>query len=187
MRLTPPAPAQTFEAQDIYGETVRLTDFAGKKVMLCFFRDAACPFCNFRVYELTHRYRAWKARGVEVIAVFSSTAEEVREHVARYPRPFRLIADSNLDIYNQYGVEKSGKALWKALLFKMPRIIRGMVKGGRPRPNPHVTLVPADFLIDTKGHIQDCWYGRNTSDHIPLERVDAFIGRDAQVANTSAV
>lgn len=180
MRLTPPALAETFETKDIYGETIRLSDFTGKKVMLCFFRDAACPFCNFRVYELTHRYQAWKARGVEIIAVFSSPASEVRDHVARFPRPFRLVADPDLDIYNRYGVEKSAGALWKALLFRMPRIVRGMLKGGRPRPNPHVTLVPADFLIDEKGKIQDCWYGSNTSDHIPLERIDTFIGRSAQ-------
>jgi len=103
----------------------------------------------------------------------------VREHVARYPRPFRLIADPNLDIYNRYRVEKSASALWKALIFQMPRIVRGVLTGGRPKPNPHVTLVPADFLINELGRIQDCWYGKNTSDHIPLERVDQFIAQSA--------
>lgn len=186
MRFTPPAPAEDFETKDIYGETIRLSNFNGRKVMLCFFRDAACPFCNFRVYELTHRYQAWKAQGVEVIAVFSSPANEVRDHVARFPRPFRLIADPDLQIYNRYGVEKSGSAVWKALFFKLPRIIRGIIKGGRPRPNPHVTLVPADFLISETGQIKDCWYGRNTSDHIPLERVDAFIGRPSKARTQAA-
>jgi len=179
MRLTPPAEAELFEAKDIYGESIKLKDYAGKKVMLCFFRDAACPFCNFRVYELTHRYKSWQQKGIEVIAVFSSTDSEVREHVARYPRPFRLIADPNLDIYNRYRVEKSASALWKALIFQMPRIVRGVLTGGRPKPNPHVTLVPADFLINELGRIQDCWYGKNTSDHIPLERVDQFIAQSA--------
>ncbi len=180
MRLTPPAQADQFDVVDIYGEPIRLKDYTGRKVMLCFFRDAACPFCNFRVYELTHRYKSWQTKGIEVIAVFSSTNEEVREHVARYPRPFRMIADPNLVIYNQYRVEKSASALWKAVFFQLPRIIRGIKKGGRPKPNPHVTLVPADFLIDEKGRIQDCWYGQNTSDHIPLERVDNFISRPAE-------
>lgn len=179
MRLAPPSQAELFETQDIYGEPIKLKDYSGKKVMLCFFRDAACPFCNFRVYELTHRYKNWQAKGVEVIAVFSSTDAEVRDHVARYPRPFRLIADPNLEIYNRYRVEKSASALWKALLFRMPRIIRGIRTGGRPKPNPHVTLVPADFLINEQGNIQDCWYGENTSDHIPLDRVDRFIASPA--------
>jgi peroxiredoxin len=175
MRLTPPTPAEPFITKDIYGETIQLSDFSGKKVMLCFFRDAACPFCNFRIYELTHKYKTWQAKGIEIIAVFSSTDEEVLEHVARHPRPFRMIADPNLDIYNRYRVEKSASALWKALFFRLPQIIKGIKTGGRPKPNPHVTLVPADFLIDQTGNIQDCWYGQNTSDHIPLERVAAFI------------
>lgn len=175
MRLLPPDPAETFETVDIYGEPIRLADFAGKKVILCFFRDAACPFCTFRVYEMTHRYRNWQAKGVEVIAVFSSTAEGVRDHVAQFPCPFRMIADPDLSLYNRYRVEKSASAMGKALLFQFPAIARGVLKGGRPRPNRHVTLVPADFLIDEQGTIRDSWYGRNTSDHIPLERVDAFI------------
>ena len=177
MRLTAPLDAITFNAQDIYGQQISLSDFQGKKVILSFFRDAACPFCNFRVFEFTHKYKAWKHQGVEIMAVFSSPSDEVRDHVARYPSHFSLMSDPELTIYNKYGVEKSTSALWKALIFKLPRIIRGMIKGGRPRPNPNVTLVPADFLINEQGKIEDVWYGSNTSDHIPLERIDAFIGR----------
>ncbi|WP_196157384.1 peroxiredoxin [Reinekea sp. G2M2-21] len=175
MRLTAPLNAITFATKDVYGKALSLQELKGKKVILSFFRDAACPFCNFRVYEFTHKYKAWQQQGIEVIAVFSSPANEVREHVARYPRPFRLVSDPDLSIYNKYGVEKSASALWKALLFRFPRILKGIMKGGRPKPNPHVTLVPADFLINEKGQIEDTWYGRNTSDHIPLERIDAFI------------
>lgn len=175
MRLQPPRAIVNFETQDIYGESFQLSDFKGKKVMLCFFRDAACPFCNFRVYELTHRYKEWQQQNVEIIAVFSSTDEEVRNYVARHPRPFRLVADPKLEIYNQYGVEHSGFALIKALLFKLPRIFMGVKTGGYPSKNPNVKLVPADFLINEKGHIEDCWYGRDTSDHMPLTQVQAFI------------
>jgi peroxiredoxin len=175
MKLSPPAPAEAFEAEDIYGNPLSLSDFTGKKVMLCFFRDATCPFCNFRLYELTHRYKTWKSQGVEVIAVFSSSNADVLAHVARYPRPFRMIADPELAIYNRYGVEKSISALWKAFLFKLPTFIRGLFHGGRPSSDQHGTLVPADFLIDAQGQIEDCWYGRDVSDHIPLERVDAFV------------
>lgn len=175
MRLNSPEKAKDFDTVDVFNQSIKLTDYTGNKVMLCFFRDAACPFCNFRIYELTHKYKAWKEQGIEIIAVFSSPANEVREHVARYPRPFRLVSDPELIIYNQYGVEKSTRALWKAMLFKLPTFIKGVIRGGRPRPNPHVTLVPADFLIDEKGVIVDNWYGRNVSDHIPIERIDAFI------------
>lgn len=175
MRLTAPSLSIDFQTADIFDQPLQLSDLKGRKVMLSFFRDAACPFCNFRLYELTHAYKQWQAAGLEVIAVFSSPADEVRKHVARYPRPFRMISDPDLSIYHQYGVEQSASALLKAMIFKLPRIIRGIFTGGRPRKNPHVTLVPADFLLNESGEIVETWYGRDTSDHIPLEKVKAFI------------
>lgn len=177
MRLTAPSLSVDFQTTDIFGQPLRLSDLKGQKVMLSFFRDAACPFCNFRLYELTHSYKQWQAAGLEVVTVFSSPAEDVRRHVARYPRPFTMISDPDLTIYQQYGVEQSSSALLKALVFKLPRIVRGIMTGGRPRKNPHVKLVPADFLLDENGGIVETWYGRDTSDHIPLAKVKAFIDK----------
>ena len=175
MRLNAPCLSQDFAVQDVYGQPVRLSDYRGRRVMLSFFRDAACPFCSFRVHELTHRYADWQRQGLEILAVFSCSDQEVRQHVSRHPRPFRLIADPDLQLYNEYGVEQSTTALFKAVLFRLPRIIRSLMVGGRPDPkNPHIRLVPADFLIDENGKVVDLWYGRDVSDHIPLRRVDAF-------------
>jgi peroxiredoxin len=182
-----------FQTQDIYGESFRLEDLRGRRVMLSFFRDAACPFCNLRVYELTNRYTEWKAAGLTVVTVFSSPADQVRAFVARRPRPFFMISDPELEIYRQYGVQQSTAALFKALLFKMHRIVGGVATGGRPKPNPDVRLVPAGFLVDEDGNITDSWYRRETSDHIPLERVQAFAeeGRqrreDALLADSRAL
>lgn len=174
MRLTTPCESIPFTTQDIYGESIDVNDFKGRRIVLSFFRDAACPFCNFRIYELTHNYKNWQAAGLEIIVVFSSTAEQVRKHVARYPRPFRMIADPHLQIYKQYRVEQSSRALFKALVCKFPRIIRGIIAGGRPSKNPHVNIVPADFLLNEEGNIVELLYGRDTADHIPLENIQRF-------------
>lgn len=175
MRLKAPCQGIDFHTYDIYGTEFKLSDLVGKRILVSFFRDAACPFCNFRIYELTHKYTEWKSQGLEIVAFFSSPANEVRHHVAKHPRPFRMVSDPALTIYNQYGVEHSVMALVKALLFKMPRIVKGIATGGRPRPNPHVKLVPADFLFSEDGRIQKIWYGRDTSDHIPIQSIQDFI------------
>ena len=175
MRLKAPCQASDFHTTDLYDQSFKLSNYVGKRVMISFFRDAACPFCNFRVYELTHQYKEWKSRGLEVIAVFSDTPEKVAAHVAKYPRPFVMLADPDLNIYNQYGVEHSVSALFKALVFRLPTIIKGFATGGRPSNNPHIKLVPADFLINESGVVEKIWYGTNTSDHIPLEEVKQFI------------
>lgn len=175
MRLTAPSQGVDFITYDIYGKPIALRDFRGKRVMLSFFRNAGCPFCNFRIYELTHKYKDWAYQGLEVITFFASTPEEVQRYVAKHPRPFRMIGDMNLDIYARYGVEHSAFAILKALFFKLPRVIRGFMLGNLAKKNEHPTLVPADFLVDENGVIRDIWYGRDTSDHIPLKRVEAFV------------
>lgn len=186
MRLTAPSLGIDFDTRDIYGKPIALREYLGKRVMLSFFRNAGCPFCNFRIYELTQKYHAWQAAGLEIIAVFSSPSHEVRRYVAKHPRPFRMISDPQLGIYNRYGVERSAVAILKALMFKLPRIIRGAFHGGVPLRNPHLTLVPADFLVDENGMIRDIWYGRDTSDHIPMKRIDAFVHKARQHRVASA-
>lgn len=177
MHLKAPCQAIDFVTNDIFGETFKLSDYVGKKVVLSFFRDAACPFCNYRVYELTQKYRAWKDSGLEIIVVFSDSSEQVRTHVARHPRPFKMLSDPKLKLYNSYGVEQSLTALLKALIFRLPEVIKGLAKGGRPTNNPHMKIVPADFLIDVDGRVTDLYYGKNTADHIPLERIERFVNK----------
>jgi peroxiredoxin len=174
MRLEAPCKEIDFRTKDVFGEHFQLSDFVGRRVVLSFFRDAACPFCNYRIYELTQQYDKWKNSGLEIVTVFSDTSEQVRKHVAKRPRPFTMISDAKLNLYDHYGVEQSATALFKALIFRLPEIIKGLAKGGRPTNNPHIKIVPADFLIDIDGRISEVWYGKNTADHIPMERLEKF-------------
>lgn len=175
MRLAAPSKAIDFRTTDIHGKPFQLSDHLGKRVLLSFFRDAGCPFCNLRVYELTHNHRQWLDQNLEIIVVFSDTSEQVRRFVSRHPRPFTMLADPQLELYNRYGIQHSAWALLKALVFKLPRIVHGLFKGGRPSNNPHLTIVPADFLIAEDGRIAKVWYGRDTSDHIPLHQIQSFV------------
>ncbi len=175
MRLKAPTQGIDFITKDVYGEHFQLSDYLGKRVMLSFFRNAECPLCNFRLYELTHNYQSWKDQGLEVVAVFSSSSESVRNFVARHPRPFKMISDPGLEIYNHYGVEKSLKGMWKALFFRIPTLVRGMFRGGYLKPTNHFSLVPGDFLLDESGRIVDVFYGEDISEHIPIDRVERFL------------
>ena len=174
MKLLAPCQEIDFRTEDVFGEPFQLSELLGRRVVLSFFRDAACPFCNYRLYELTQQHKVPQASGVEIVTVFSDTADQVKKYVAKRPRPFTMICDPNLELYNQYGVQKSSSALVKAFLFDLPEIVRGFLKGARPTNNPHMTLVPADFLIDTDGRVVQVYYGKTTADHIPLDNLKAF-------------
>lgn len=185
MRLAAPCQRIDFRTTDIYGNKFQLSDHRGKRILLPFSRDVGCSFCNLRVYELTHNHQRWLDQNLEIIAVFSDTSEQVRRSVARHPRPLTMLADPDLDIYNRYGIQHSVAALLKALLFKFPRIIKGLLKGARPSNNPHVRIVPADFLITEDGRVAEVWYGRDTSDHIPLDEIQRFIDTKPRAGSAS--
>jgi len=176
MKLVTPCQSPDFIAQDIAGRTIQLSNYIGRPVVLSFFRDAGCPFCNMRVFEYTQKHAEWDALGIIVIAVFSSSSDEIREFVSRNPRPFITIGDPELNIYQRYGIEQSLWGLFKALIFKLPTIVRGYQAGAEPdRRNPNGKLIPADFLIAPNGQIIDSWYGRNASDHMPMKRMERFV------------
>ena len=172
MRLKAPCQFVDFEAYDINGNLFRLSD-SKKVVVLSFFRDASCPFCNVRVYEYTKKYKEWKKLGIEVIAVFTSPPDKVKKFVAKNPRPFITFGDPDLEIYNKYKVEKSFAKFLLGVVLHIPRFIKGWFVGGRFNPvNPHINLVPADFIILPNGRVIDAWYGHDISEHIPLQRIE---------------
>ena len=176
MRLTAPSKAPPLELVDIYGARVSVGG-SGRRTLLCFFRDAACPFCNFRIYELTGHHGALSALGLEIIAVFTSSPEAVRRFVARQPRPFHVVADPTSQAHAAYGIERSLWRKLKGIVTRVPTLIKGLRIVGLAGLNT-TNLMPADFLIDGHGRIVDAYYGSDAGDRIPLERVRRMLPRE---------
>ncbi len=175
MRLIAPSRAPKLEMVDVYGEPV-VIGAGNRRTLLCFFRDAACPFCNFRIYELTNHHKSLARLGLDVVAVFSSTPDDVKRFVARKPRPFQVVADPTSGAHNTYGIERSFWRKLKALVTRVPTLLKGLrivgVAGLRTN-----NLMPADFLIDESGNIVEAYYGGDAGDRIPFERVELFVAR----------
>ncbi|HEY3858761.1 MAG TPA: redoxin domain-containing protein [Gammaproteobacteria bacterium] len=174
MRLTAPSPAPTLDFRDIYGEPVRIGQ--GRRTLLCFFRDAACPFCNYRIYELTQQHKGLLALGLDIVAVFASTDEEVKRFVARHPRPFTVVADPTATAHLRYGIERSFLRKLKAVFTRVPTLLKGLSIVGLAGLKTN-NLMPADFLIDEEGRIVETYYGSDAGDRIPFERVELFLAR----------
>ncbi len=175
MRLTAPARAPRLEMTDIYGEPVSIGDNQ-RRTLLCFFRSAACPFCNFRIYELTRQHEDLARLGLDIVAVFTSSPDAVKRFVARQPRPFRVIADPSSKAHTLYGIERSFWRKLKGMVTRLPTLLSGMRIVGLAGLNTS-NLMPADFLIDEQGRIIEAYYGDDAGDHIPFERIELFIAR----------
>jgi peroxiredoxin len=182
MRLSAPSRAPLLHFVDIYGRRVDIG--VGRRTLLCFFRDAACPFCNLRIYELTHHHAALSSLGLDIVAVFTSTPQEVQRFVARKPRPFTVVADPSSHAHEVYGIERSFWRKLKGILTRVPALIKGLRIVGLAGLNT-TNLMPADFLIDEHGNLAEAYYGGDAGDRIPLDRVELFLARGL-IARASA-
>ncbi len=171
MRLRAPSPAPLISLVDIDQKRVPIGQ--GRRVVVSLFREASCPFCNFRVYELTHNHQALSSLGIDLVVVFHSTREDVARFIARQPRPFRMVADPDGQAHDAFGVDKSLWGKIKAMMLRMPALFRGMRLTGL-RGTSSSTLMPADFLIDEYGEVVETYYGSDAGDHIPIERLVRF-------------
>lgn len=176
MRLNAHTKAPLVNILDIYGQRVVVGGAGRRRTLLCFFRDAACPFCNYRIYELTNHHQALSALGLDVVAVFTSPPEAVRRFVARQRRPFRVVADPTSSLHDLYGVERSFWRKLKGIVTRVPTLIKGLRIVGLAGLNTS-NLMPADFLIDEHGDIVESYYGSDAGDRIPFERVELFLAR----------
>lgn len=179
MKITNQQEAPDFTLQTVEGTSVCLTDYRGKKVLLTFYRNVGCPICNFRFHELEQEARYFKSKGLVVIAVYESSAENMKRYLAGTTPYAIMLPNPAQDIYRRYGVERS-----------MGKIMKGMLHGamGKARKGKklflnnmkqdgHADRIGADFLIDEQGRVYEAHYGRYVSDHIPVESIKAFLNR----------
>lgn len=156
---------------DIYGEPIKLGQ--GRPTLLTFFRDAACPFCNVRFYELYHRYEGLVDLGLEVVVVFASDRERIEKFVAQRRRPFQVAGDPNREVYERYGLQTSLLGKLIAITTRVGSLIEGLKIVGLAGLDTN-NMMPADFIIDDKGRIVTAYYGRDAGDHVPFERIESF-------------
>jgi peroxiredoxin Q/BCP len=173
VRLLAPAPAPALDLVDIHGQPI-MTSSRGRLTLLSFFRDAACPFCNFRIYELTHQHAQLAARGLDIVAVFSASQADVLRFAGHRPRPFQVAADPTSGAHERYGIERSLWRKLKAIATRVPTLLKGMRLVGLAGLNTS-NLMPADFLIDERGRIVEAYYGNDAGDRIPMARVEQFL------------
>ena len=167
--------APDFVAQDCEDNQVQLASLRGKKILLSFYRYAGCPLSKLRLRELTNKYPYFNSRGLEIIGVFQSADESIRELARVQNTPITLIGDSQRDLYRLYGVETS----WRGMLSSIAdfqKLGEALLGGYLPgKIEGDFSRMPADFLIDENFNIHTAHYGRYAGDNIPLDRVDQFL------------
>jgi peroxiredoxin Q/BCP len=101
--------APAFTARDEDGNTVKLSDFKGKKVVLYFYPRDMTPGCTAEACSLRDNYKALQKQGYEILGVSTDTEKSHQKFIAKEKLPFRLLADPDKKLHDLYGtwVEKS--------------------------------------------------------------------------------
>jgi thioredoxin-dependent peroxiredoxin len=180
MRLHAGSPAPPFEVEDVWGNPIRLRDFAGQPVLLSFLRNAACAVCNLRVHQLIERYPSYQRVGLAIVAVFESPPERVRAQVGRQDVPFSLVADPRARLYDRYGVETSAAKVAATMVRpETDAIVDAAAALGFPlvrEEDSNFFRIPADFLLGPDLVVVRAHYAAYVTDHLPLDAVEAFLG-----------
>ena len=86
------------------GKEVKLSDYKGKKIALYFSPKDNTSGCTAEACSLRDGYGALLAAGYEVIGVSKDSAKSLQGFIAKQQLPFRLIADTDTTLQQEFGV-----------------------------------------------------------------------------------
>lgn len=136
--------APSFKGLDERGETISLSDFKGKKLLLYFYPKDQTPTCTQQACNIRDHFSELKKLGIEIVGV---SADSQKSHVRfknKFQLPFALIADTELETIKAYDV-------WgQKQLFG--RIYEGIVR--------------TSFLIDENGRILRIFRVVDSKNHV---------------------
>ena len=86
------------------GDTISLSQFKGKKIILYFYPKDMTPGCTAQSCNLSENYVKLQKNGFEVLGVSCDSVERHQKFIEKYSFPFNLISDEEKKVVKDYGV-----------------------------------------------------------------------------------
>ena len=135
--------APEFKVVNELGKEMTLADFSGKKLVLYFYPKDSTPGCTAESCNFRDNYADLKTKGFEVLGVSADGEASHQKFIKKYELPFHLLADTEKEVLNAYGV-------WGPKKFM-----------GRTFDGIHRTT----FVIDENGIIERIFIKVKTKEH----------------------
>lgn len=136
------APDFTLENQD--GEQVSLSQYRGKNVVLYFYPKDMTPGCTTQACDFRDNYEAFNELNTVVLGVSPDPIERHQKFIEKHDLPFPLLADTENEVANMYGVWKLKKMFGKEFY----------------------GIERSTFIIDDEGVLQKEWRRVRVKGHI---------------------
>ncbi len=93
-----------FSALDQNGNTIKGSDFKGKKLVLFFYPKASTPGCTVEAKNLRDNYQVFLDKGYAIIGVSADSAKRQQNFINKNELPFSLLADEDKSVIKAFGV-----------------------------------------------------------------------------------
>lgn len=136
--------APDFTLQNQEGKEVRLSDFAGKRVVLYFYPRDDTPGCTRQACAFAQNFEGFRSQDVAVIGISKDSVASHQKFAQKYDLPFILLSDPELQAIQAYGVWQEKKLYGKismgivrtTYLIDGTGIVRAVMPKVKPDQNP---------------------------------------------------
>ncbi|WP_369998146.1 thioredoxin-dependent thiol peroxidase [Winogradskyella sp.] len=93
-----------FTVNDQDGNSVSLSDYKGKKLVVFFYPKANTPTCTVEACNLGENYKALQDAGYEILGVSADSEKRQSNFKKKFNFPYPLLADTEKEVINAFGV-----------------------------------------------------------------------------------
>jgi peroxiredoxin Q/BCP len=153
-RLAPGDRAPAFALKDDRGQTVRLSDFKGSKVIVYFFPAAMTPGCTTQACDFTAAMTDFTTAGYTVLGISPDHPDKLAQFRSQGSLNFTLLSDPTKATMTKYGAFGEKQLYGKTV----------------------VGVIRSTFVINEKGVIEQAQYNVKAKGHV------AKLARELQIS-----
>ncbi len=145
--------APTFSLPDADGNTVKLSDFTGRKVIVYFYPAASTPGCTKQACDFRDSLAELNVAGLDVIGISPDKPEKLAKFRDAEGLTFPLLSDPEKKVLTAWGAfgEKS----------MYGKTVQGVIR--------------STFLVDEKGVVEVAQYNVKATGHVAKLRRDLSV------------
>jgi thioredoxin-dependent peroxiredoxin len=137
--------APDFTLEDQHGNTVRLSNFRGRKVLVYFYPKADTPGCTTQSCSIRDHRQDLAGLDVDVLGISPDAPGDQDAFDRKYSLGFPLLADTDHAVADAWGTWGEKTAYGKTSM----------------------GIIRSSFLVDEEGRIERAWYRVKPEDTVP--------------------
>jgi peroxiredoxin Q/BCP len=145
MKLASGDDAPPFALTDQHGDTVRLEDFRGRRLLVYFYPEADTPGCTTQSCDVRDHRQELAGVGVDVVGISPDVPEDQLAFDEKFSLGFPLLADGDHAVAEAWGAWGEKNTYGKVT----------------------VGLIRSAFLVGADGRVEKAWYRVPAADTVP--------------------